>query len=159
MPTISQLLRQPRLKKRRQQRTPALFHASREYLLSFSRYTKKKQKSPQKKGVCTKVFVTSPKKPNSAYRRVARVRLTNKATVTCSIPGEGHNLQEHSVIMIRGGRVRDLPGVRYKVIRGRYDLKGVAHYKQGRSKYGTKRSQTQSEWMNIIKTKSFSIRV
>jgi small subunit ribosomal protein S12 len=139
MPTIQQLFRNPRIKKRRREKTPALFLASREYLRAFSRYTKKKQKTPQKKGVCTKIYITTPKKPNSAKRRVAKVRLTNKKRVICFIPGEGHNLQEHSVVMIRGGRTKDLPGLKYKVIRGKYDLKGIPHYKQGRSKYGTKR--------------------
>lgn len=97
--------------------------------------------SPQKRGVCTRVYTTTPKKPNSALRKVARVRLTNGIEVTAYIPGEGHNLQEHSIVMIRGGRVKDLPGVRYHIIRGTLDTAGVADRKQGRSKYGTKRSK------------------
>lgn len=95
--------------------------------------------SPQKRGVCTRVYTTTPKKPNSALRKVARVRLTNGIEVTAYIPGEGHNLQEHSIVMIRGGRVKDLPGVRYHIIRGTLDTAGVAERKQGRSKYGAKK--------------------
>jgi small subunit ribosomal protein S12 len=94
---------------------------------------------PQKRGVCTRVYTTTPKKPNSALRKVARVRLTNQIEVTAYIPGEGHNLQEHSIVLIRGGRVKDLPGVRYHIIRGALDTAGVANRKQGRSKYGAKR--------------------
>jgi small subunit ribosomal protein S12 len=94
--------------------------------------------SPQKRGVCTRVYTTTPKKPNSALRKVARVRLTNGMEVTCYIPGEGHNLQEHSIVLIRGGRVKDLPGVRYHIIRGTLDASGVGGRKQSRSKYGTK---------------------
>lgn len=97
--------------------------------------------SPQKRGVCTRVYTTTPKKPNSALRKVARVRLTNGIEVTAYIPGEGHNLQEHSIVMIRGGRVKDLPGVRYHIIRGTLDTAGVAERKQGRSKYGAKRAK------------------
>lgn len=100
------------------------------------------QESPQKRGVCTRVYTTTPKKPNSALRKVARVRLTNGMEVTAYIPGEGHNLQEHSIVMIRGGRVKDLPGVRYHIIRGTLDTAGVADRKQGRSKYGTKRAKS-----------------
>lgn len=140
MPTLHQLIRNPRQQKKRRQKTPALLEAPREYLLGFKKYEKKRNSSPQKKGVCIKVFQTKPKKPNSANRRVARIRLTNKSKVICAIPGEGHTLQEHSVVLIRGGRSKDLPGVRYRVVRGKYDLKGVPHLKQGRSKYGTKRS-------------------
>jgi small subunit ribosomal protein S12 len=99
-------------------------------------------KSPQKRGVCTRVYTTTPKKPNSALRKVARVRLSNGMEVTAYIPGEGHNLQEHSIVMIRGGRVKDLPGVRYHIIRGTLDTAGVADRKQGRSKYGAKRAKT-----------------
>ncbi len=95
--------------------------------------------NPQKRGVCTRVYTTTPKKPNSALRKVARVRLTNGLEVTAYIPGEGHNLQEHSIVLIRGGRVKDLPGVRYHIIRGTLDAAGVANRKQGRSKYGAKR--------------------
>ena len=97
------------------------------------------EKSPQKRGVCTKVYTTTPKKPNSALRKVARVRLSNKYEVTSYIPGEGHNLQEHSVVLIRGGRVKDLPGVRYHILRGNLDTQGVGNRKQQRSKYGTKK--------------------
>jgi len=97
------------------------------------------EKSPQKRGVCTRVYTTTPKKPNSALRKVARVRLTNGMEVTAYIPGEGHNLQEHSIVLIRGGRVKDLPGVRYHIIRGTLDTAGVTDRKQGRSKYGAKK--------------------
>jgi small subunit ribosomal protein S12 len=97
--------------------------------------------SPQKRGVCTRVYTTTPKKPNSALRKVARVRLTNGIEVTAYIPGEGHNLQEHSIVMIRGGRVKDLPGVRYHIIRGTLDTAGVTDRKQGRSKYGAKKAK------------------
>ncbi len=97
---------------------------------------------PQKRGVCTRVYTTTPKKPNSALRKVARVRLTNTIEVTCYIPGEGHNLQEHSIVLIRGGRVKDLPGVRYHIIRGALDTSGVEGRTQGRSKYGTKKKKT-----------------
>lgn len=97
------------------------------------------QGSPQKRGVCTRVYTTTPKKPNSALRKVARVRLTNGYEVTAYIPGEGHNLQEHSIVLVRGGRVKDLPGVKYHIVRGALDAAGVADRKQGRSKYGTKK--------------------
>jgi small subunit ribosomal protein S12 len=121
MPTINQLVRQGRKKVRRKSSAPAL------------------KGSPQKRGVCTRVYATTPKKPNSALRKVARVRLTNGMEVTSYIPGEGHNLQEHNSVLIRGGRVKDLPGVRYHIIRGPLDAHGVNDRKQGRSKYGTKR--------------------
>ncbi len=121
MPTINQLIRKPRKSKPVHNKVPAL------------------QACPQKRGVCTRVYTTTPKKPNSALRKVARVRLTNGFEVTCYIPGEGHNLQEHSVVMIRGGRVKDLPGVRYHIIRGTLDTQGVAKRKQARSLYGAKR--------------------
>ncbi|MBE6454970.1 MAG: 30S ribosomal protein S12 [Alphaproteobacteria bacterium] len=121
MPTINQLIRKPRKSKAEHNKVPAL------------------QACPQKRGVCTRVYTTTPKKPNSALRKVARVRLTNGFEVTCYIPGEGHNLQEHSVVMIRGGRVKDLPGVRYHIIRGTLDTQGVAKRKQARSLYGAKR--------------------
>lgn len=121
MPTINQLVRKPRSPKRVINKVPAL------------------QGNPQKRGVCTRVYTTTPKKPNSALRKVARVRLTNSHEVTTYIGGEGHNLQEHSVILIRGGRVKDLPGVRYHTVRGALDTQGVKDRKQGRSKYGTKR--------------------
>ena len=121
MPTISQLVRKGREKLAVKGKSPAL------------------KESPQKRGVCTRVYTTTPKKPNSALRKVARVRLTNGIEVTSYIPGVGHNLQEHSVVMIRGGRVKDLPGVRYHIIRGTLDSVGVQERKQGRSKYGAKR--------------------
>src|SRR5437762_5848232 len=121
MPTISQLVSQGRDKVRYKTKSPAL------------------QSSPQKRGVCTRVYTSTPKKPNSALRKVARVRLTNGAEVTTYIGGEGHNLQEHSVVLIRGGRVKDLPGVRYHIVRGSLDTAGVANRRRGRSKYGAKK--------------------
>jgi small subunit ribosomal protein S12 len=121
MPTISQLVRQSRQKQRPKNTAPAL------------------QGCPQKRGVCTRVYTSTPKKPNSALRKVARVRLTNGIEVTSYIPGVGHNLQEHSVVLIRGGRVKDLPGVRYHIVRGTLDSIGVQERRQGRSKYGAKR--------------------
>jgi small subunit ribosomal protein S12 len=121
MPTINQLVRESREKQRRKNTVPAL------------------QGSPQKRGVCTRVYTSTPKKPNSALRKVARVRLTNGFEVTSYIPGVGHNLQEHSVVLIRGGRVKDLPGVRYHIIRGTLDSIGVQERRQGRSKYGAKK--------------------
>ena len=121
MPTISQLIRKPRKKVLKRNKVPAL------------------KANPQKRGVCTRVYTTTPKKPNSALRKVARVKLTNGFEVTSYIPGEGHNLQEHSVVLIRGGRVKDLPGVRYHVLRGILDTEGVKNRKQRRSKYGAKR--------------------
>ena len=121
MPTINQLVRKGREKKVKRSKAPAL------------------QSNPQKRGVCVRVFTTTPKKPNSALRKVARVRLSNGIEVTAYIPGIGHNLQEHSVVLVRGGRVKDLPGVRYKVIRGALDTAGVEGRKQSRSKYGTKK--------------------
>ena len=121
MPTISQLIRKGRLAPRSKSKAPALMG------------------SPQKRGVCTRVYTTTPKKPNSALRKIARVRLSNKMEVTCYIPGEGHNLQEHSIVLVRGGRVKDLPGVRYKIIRGTLDTSGVRDRKQARSRYGAKK--------------------
>jgi small subunit ribosomal protein S12 len=121
MPTINQLVRKGRKQIKKKTTAPAL------------------KGCPQKRGVCTRVYTTTPKKPNSALRKVARVRLTNQMEVTSYIPGEGHNLQEHSVVLIRGGRVKDLPGVRYHIIRGTLDAVGVQERRQGRSKYGTKR--------------------
>ena len=121
MTTINQLVRNPRQSKRAKSNVPAL------------------EACPQKRGVCTRVYTTTPKKPNSAMRKVARVRLNNGFEVTSYIGGEGHNLQEHSVVLIRGGRVKDLPGVRYHVVRGSLDTQGVDNRKQGRSKYGVKR--------------------
>lgn len=134
MPTINQLIKQGRQKVVTKSKSPAL---------SFNFNTLKKRstasESPQKRGVCTAVRTVTPKKPNSALRKVARVRLTNGMEVAAYIPGIGHNLQEHSVVLIRGGRVKDLPGVRYHIIRGTLDTAGVANRKQGRSKYGAKR--------------------
>ena len=121
MATINQLVRKPRKRKRDKTNVPSL------------------EACPQKRGVCTRVYTTTPKKPNSALRKVARVRLTNGQEVTTYIGGEGHNLQEHSVVLIRGGRVKDLPGVRYHIVRGSLDLQGVKDRKQSRSKYGAKR--------------------
>lgn len=121
MPTINQLVRKGREKKRKRTKTPAL------------------QGCPQRRGVCTQVKTTTPKKPNSALRKIARVRLTNGIEITAYIPGIGHNLQEHSIVLVRGGRVKDLPGVRYKIIRGALDATGVANRRQGRSKYGAKK--------------------
>ena len=121
MPTVNQLMRHGRDAKKAKSKVPALAG------------------SPQKRGVCTRVYTTTPKKPNSALRKVARVRLTNGLEVTSYIPGEGHNLQEHSIVLIRGGRVKDLPGVRYHIIRGTLDAAGVNDRKQSRSKYGAKR--------------------
>ena len=124
MPTINQLVRKGRAQVQKKEKAPAL------------------QANPQKRGVCTRVYTTTPKKPNSALRKVARVRLTNGIEVTAYIPGEGHNLQEHSVVLIRGGRVKDLPGVRYHIIRGALDAGGVQNRRKSRSKYGTKRPKT-----------------
>ena len=123
MATTGQLIRQPRRTQAEKTKVPAL------------------SASPQKRGVCTRVYTTTPKKPNSALRKVARVRLTNGIEVTTYIPGIGHNLQEHSIVLIRGGRVKDLPGVRYHVVRGTLDSVGVANRKQSRSKYGAKRAK------------------
>lgn len=122
MPTINQLRKHQRIAKSYKSKVPAL------------------EGAPQKKGVCLKVFTTKPKKPNSALRKVARIRLFNQKKLTGYIPGEGHNLQEHSQVLIRGGRVQDLPGVRYHIIRGKYDLQGIKSRKKSRSKYGTRKS-------------------
>ncbi len=133
MPTFNQLVRQGRGEKDYKSKSPVLqkgFNSLKNSAID--------QSAPQKRGVCTKVSTTSPKKPNSAMRKIARVRLTNGLEATVYIPGIGHNLQEHSVVLIRGGRVRDLPGVRYHIIRGSLDAQGVANRKQGRSKYGAK---------------------
>jgi small subunit ribosomal protein S12 len=124
MPTINQLVRQGRKKITKKNKVPAL------------------NANPQKRGVCTRVYTTTPKKPNSALRKVARVRLTTGAEVTAYIPGEGHNLQEHSIVLIEGGRVKDLPGVRYHIIRGTLDTAGVEGRRQSRSRYGTKRPKS-----------------
>jgi small subunit ribosomal protein S12 len=126
LPTINQLIRQGRKKILLKGKSPAL------------------QGNPQKRGVCTRVYTTTPKKPNSALRKVARVRLVHGIEVTAYIPGEGHNLQEHSIVLIRGGRVKDLPGVRYHIIRGTLDTAGVADRKQGRSKYGAKKPKASA---------------
>ena len=120
MPTINQLIRKPRIDKKARNKVPAL------------------KGSPQKRGVCTRVYTTTPKKPNSALRKVARVKLTSGIEVTAYIPGVGHNLQEHSIVLVRGGRVKDLPGVRYKIVRGSLDTQGVKNRKQARSRYGAK---------------------
>ena len=127
MPTINQLIRQPRVSARVKSKSPAL------------------ENSPQKRGVCTRVYTTTPKKPNSALRKVAKVRLTNGFEVISYIGGEGHNLQEHSVVLLRGGRVKDLPGVRYHMVRGSLDTQGVKDRKQARSKYGTKRAKASKK--------------
>jgi small subunit ribosomal protein S12 len=135
LPTINQLGRKGRLKIKKKVKAPALqwsFNALKKRPRRF-------QGSPQKRGVCTQVKTMTPKKPNSALRKIARVRLSNGMEVTAYIPGEGHNLQEHSVVLIRGGRVKDLPGVRYHIIRGTLDTAGVTNRKRGRSKYGSKR--------------------
>ncbi len=121
MPTINQLIRKPRKSPVMRNKVPAL------------------EQCPQKRGVCTRVYTTTPKKPNSALRKIARVRLSNKFEVTSYIPGEGHNLQEHSIVLVRGGRVKDLPGVRYHIVRGTLDTAGVSKRKKSRSKYGAKR--------------------
>ena len=123
MPTLNQLVRKGRKEITKKTKAPAL------------------KNCPQKRGVCTRVYTTTPKKPNSALRKVARVRLTNGFEVTAYIPGEGHNLQEHSIVMIRGGRVKDLPGVRYHIVRGTFDTSGVEDRNRGRSKYGVKRKK------------------
>jgi small subunit ribosomal protein S12 len=127
VPTINQLVRKGRKVLKFKSKSPAL------------------DSSPQKRGVCTRVYTTTPKKPNSALRKVARVRLSNGMEVTAYIPGEGHNLQEHSIVLIRGGRVKDLPGVRYHIVRGAVDSSGVADRKQGRSKYGAKKTKAASK--------------
>ena len=126
MPTINQLIRIGRKEVKGKEKAPALLG------------------SPQRRGVCTRVYTSTPKKPNSALRKVARVRLTNSIEVTAYIPGEGHNLQEHSIVLIRGGRVKDLPGVRYHIVRGAIDSSGVADRKKSRSKYGAKKSKTSA---------------
>jgi len=134
MPTIHQLIKKPRQRKINKTRSPAL-----QFYFNSLKNRPVFSASPFKRGVCVKVFTTTPKKPNSALRKVARVRLTNGKEVAAYIPGEGHNLQEHSVVIIRGGRVKDLPGVRYHIVRGILDFGGVENRKQQRSKYGAKR--------------------
>nr|YP_010131932.1 ribosomal protein S12 [Odontella regia]QQD79311.1 ribosomal protein S12 [Odontella regia] len=121
MTTINQLCKKPRIKKTSRKKTPAL------------------ERCPQKKGICTKIFLQTPKKPNSALRKLAKVRLTNNKIVNAYISGEGHTLQEYSTVILRGGRVKDLPGIKYKIVRGRYDFQGLVNRKTSRSKYGTKR--------------------
>ncbi len=137
MPTINQLVRKGRKTVKKKTKAPALGFTNN----ALGRYAGRLRKggaSPQKRGVCTQVKTMTPKKPNSALRKIARVRLSNGIEVTAYIPGEGHNLQEHSVVLVRGGRVKDLPGVRYHIVRGTLDARGVENRKQGRSKYGTK---------------------
>ena len=134
MPTINQLIKKPRKTPKKKSKRPALMAT-----FNTLKNGPTKLNCPQKRGICVKVTTTTPKKPNSALRKIARVRLTNKQEVLAYIPGEGHNLQEHSVVTIRGGRVRDLPGVRYHIVRGVLDTAGVANRKQGRSKYGVKK--------------------
>ena len=133
MPSINQLVRKGRVKPKRKVATPGL---------KSGQGRKKRLAAPQRRGVCTRVYTTTPKKPNSALRKVARVRLTNGMEVTAYIPGEGHNLQEHSIVLVRGGRVKDLPGVRYKIIRGSLDTQGVRNRKQSRSRYGAKKEKS-----------------
>lgn len=128
MPTINQLVRNPRKPKKRKSKAPAL------------------EGNPQKRGVCIRVYTTTPKKPNSALRKVAKVRLSNGREIIAYIPGEGHNLQEHSVVLVRGGRVKDLPGVKYHIVRGVYDAAGVEKRRNSRSKYGTKRPKEAKKW-------------
>jgi len=136
LPTVNQLIRKSRKAQRKKTKAPAL-------QFTFNSFKQRRERqpkgAPQKRGVCTQVRTMTPKKPNSALRKIARVRLTNGIEVTAYIPGEGHNLQEHSVVMVRGGRVKDLPGVRYHVVRGTLDAGGVEGRQQGRSKYGSKR--------------------
>ncbi len=139
MPTINQLIRKGRQSKKAKSKAPALLYIYNSYKQRRIRLPKG---APQKRGVCTVVRTTTPKKPNSALRKIARVRLTNQMEVTAYIPGEGHQLQEHSVVLVRGGRVKDLPGVRYHVVRGTLDTTGVDKRRQGRSKYGAKRPKS-----------------
>ncbi len=136
MPTINQLVRKGRKVKKKKSKAPALQYTYNSYKQKRVRQSKG---APQKRGVCTQVRTMTPKKPNSALRKIARVRLSNGLEVTAYIPGEGHQLQEHSVVLVRGGRVKDLPGVRYHIVRGTLDATGVDERQQGRSKYGTKR--------------------
>ena len=137
MPTINQLIRKGRKTVQKKTKAPAL----RFVYNALSNKMVRGQGSPQKRGVCVQVKTTTPKKPNSALRKIARVRLSNRIEVTAYIPGEGHELQEHSMVLIRGGRVRDLPGVRYHIVRGALDSSGVANRRRGRSKYGAKRAK------------------
>ncbi|MFP4343537.1 MAG: 30S ribosomal protein S12 [Anaerolineales bacterium] len=137
MPTINQLVRKGRKRKESKSKSPALLY---NYNTLKGKRVRVEGGNPQKRGVCTIVRTTTPKKPNSALRKIARVRLSNRVEVTAYIPGEGHNLQEHSVVLVRGGRVKDLPGVRYHIVRGTLDTTGVEGREQRRSKYGTKKS-------------------
>ncbi len=137
MPTINQLIRKGRKSKNEKSKAPALLYT---FNSNKQRRVRQLKGAPQKRGVCTVVRTMTPKKPNSALRKIARVRLTNQMEVTAYIPGEGHQLQEHSVVMVRGGRVKDLPGVRYHIVRGTLDSTGVADRGQGRSKYGSKKT-------------------
>ena len=141
MPTINQLVRKGRKKIAKKNKTPALSYIYN----ALKNRVQRGRSSPQKRGVCVQVKTTTPKKPNSALRKIARVRLTNGMEVTAYIPGEGHELQEHSVVLIRGGRVKDLPGVRYHIIRGALDTSGVVNRHQGRSKYGAKKAKEKAE--------------
>ncbi|MBN1877301.1 MAG: 30S ribosomal protein S12 [Anaerolineae bacterium] len=141
MPTINQLIRKGRKPKEKKSKVPAMLYNVN--LQEGGRRGRVKNGNPQKRGVCTIVRTTTPKKPNSALRKIARVRLSNRIEVTAYIPGEGHNLQEHSVVLVRGGRVKDLPGVRYHIIRGTLDTSGVDGRNQQRSKYGTKRAKAK----------------
>ncbi len=140
MPTINQLVRKGRKRPSKKTKAPALLYSYN----ALTGRTERSKGSPQRRGVCTQVKTTTPKKPNSALRKIARVRLTNGIEVTAYIPGEGHGLQEHSVVLIRGGRVKDLPGVRYHVVRGALDSGGVEGRQRGRSKYGAKRAKRSS---------------
>ncbi len=139
MPTINQMVRKGRKQKKSKSKAPAL-----QYTFNSMKQRRKRQPkgAPQKRGVCTVVRTMTPKKPNSALRKIARVRLTNGIEVTAYIPGEGHHLQEHSVVLVRGGRVKDLPGVRYHIVRGTLDAEGVDNRKRGRSKYGTRKPKS-----------------
>jgi small subunit ribosomal protein S12 len=139
VPTINQLIRKGRQSKKIKSKAPALLYTLNSYK---QRRVRQETGAPQKRGVCTVVRTMTPKKPNSALRKIARVRLTNGIEVTAYIPGEGHSLQEHSVVLVRGGRVKDLPGVRYHIVRGTLDTAGVAKRSQGRSKYGAKRPKS-----------------
>ncbi|MCC6904339.1 MAG: 30S ribosomal protein S12 [Anaerolineae bacterium] len=140
MPTINQLVRNKRKSKSRKSTAPALQYTFNTYV---QRRLKQPKGAPQKRGVCTQVRTMTPKKPNSALRKIARVRLSNNIEVSAYIPGEGHTLQEHSVVLVRGGRVKDLPGVRYHIVRGTLDATGVNKRAQGRSKYGTKKAKAK----------------
>ena len=139
MPTISQLIRKPRKRTTKKSKSPAIQHT---FNTLKTKVVKLRRGAPQKRGVCVRVRTITPKKPNSALRKIARVRLTNGQEVNAYIPGEGHNLQEHSVVLIRGGRVKDLPGVKYHIIRGALDTEGVKDRKKGRSLYGSKKPKS-----------------